>query len=197
MKYSFQILSEENDNFLRVIEIDENDTFLSLNKIIQKSVGYDKEHLASFYTVDDNWDKETEISQIDLSDDDDDEVLLMDKVKLNTLLKAEGDNLLYVFDFLGDRALLCMLDNIIPGDSKAKYPRCIESVDDAPEQLSDDDSDSEMFFDSDLKNLEKEFSQLVEKSGKGSFDDLYDDMDDYDDLDSNKFDNIDDYADRF
>lgn len=224
MKYSFQILSEENENFLRVIEIDENDTFLSLHNAIQDSVGYDKTHLASFFTVDENFDRLEEIALMDMSDDDDD-VHLMEKVKINEMIEEEGEKILYMFDFLNDRSFVCMLEEITEKEKNFKNPVCVESRDDAPDQLgSEEDDDFGAMLGTDLKDLEREFSQLAEKgaskggkskgklSKKDDLDDLYDDDlgglndfdddfdDDYDDGyggGRGRFDNIDDYADNY
>ncbi|MBK8806643.1 MAG: hypothetical protein IPO21_08360 [Bacteroidales bacterium] len=202
MKYAFQIFSEEDDQFQRIIEIDENDSFMSFHRVIQKSVGYDKSHLASFFTADEDWNKDEEIAEIDMSDDGD--LRLMEEVKLNELLSEAGQHLFYVFDYLNDRSLLITLEEIKPAKSGIKYPLCTESHGDAPSQLptdddDDDDYDSDEFDldESEIKKFEKKFANLSTKDLDEDIDDLYGFEDEYDDLDSNRYDNIDDYSDRY
>lgn len=197
MIYTFHILNQDDEKFVRVIEIDEEDTFMSFHTAIQEAVNFDKSQLASFYLLNENWEKEKEVTIMDMSMDDDEESLIMDQVKINELVKTEDNDLVYVFDFMSDRSFICVLEEIQKGKEDVNYPVCSHSEGDAPEQISADDEDISAMLGINVKDLEKEFDDLTEKGTASKYDDLYDDYDDeYDDLESNRFDNIDDFRDK-
>jgi len=134
MVFKFRIFSEENENFLRCIEIDEDDTFLSFHKAIQESVGYNQQELASFYLSNDEWERSTQITLMDMRNDDDDDLILMDKTKLSEFLTDEGETLIYVFDFLSDRVFYIVLSEVKQKNPTIKYPICSKKMGDAPQQ---------------------------------------------------------------
>lgn len=55
MIYKFLIVSEEVDDFKRVIKIDSEATFKELNDAILDSVGYSHNEMTSFFICDDDW----------------------------------------------------------------------------------------------------------------------------------------------
>ena len=64
MVFKFTILSDEVDNFVRVISIDSEATFLDLHHAILDSMKYEKNLLTSFFLCGDDWGKEQEITLI-------------------------------------------------------------------------------------------------------------------------------------
>ena len=66
MIYKFRIVSDEVDNFKRVIAIDADDTFESLRNAILESVDYTKDQMDSFFICDEDWSKRTEITLADM-----------------------------------------------------------------------------------------------------------------------------------
>ncbi|GAB6394007.1 MAG: hypothetical protein MdMp024_0319 [Bacteroidales bacterium] len=127
------MLSDEADNFVREIKIDSEATFLDLHDIILRSVGYAKDQMSSFFTCDEDWGKETEITLVDMGGSSEEDSHIMEKTRLEELLGEEGQKLLYVFDYLTERAFFIELCEIIPGEKIAK-PLCTRSEGTPPPQ---------------------------------------------------------------
>ncbi len=112
MILTFQIVSQESQNFRLEVALDYNHTFFDFHRIIQKSVGYESHQLASFFLSDKRWKKLVEISMLDLGMNGA-AYFIMQKTKLGELLKEEGQQLIYTFDFLDDRSFLIELTGIV------------------------------------------------------------------------------------
>lgn len=138
MIYKFTVLSDEVDNFVRVINIDPEASFFDLHTIILDSVNYDKNQMTSFFICSDNWEKEQEVTLIEMDSSSEYDNLVMDETKLEELITDEKQKLLYVFDLIADRAFFIELTDIIPGKSVAA-PTIVSSTGDAPQQLLSDD----------------------------------------------------------
>jgi len=57
MVYKFTLLSDEIDNFVRVIKIDPEATFFDLHNAILDSVKYEKNQMTTFFLCSDDWEK--------------------------------------------------------------------------------------------------------------------------------------------
>ncbi len=136
MIFNFRLVSDEVDNFKREIEIDADDTFLDLRNAICDAVQYDRSEMCSFFLCDDSWEKEKEITLEDMGTDSDEDTYLMDECILNDYIDDEGQKLMFVFDYLTDRAFFLQLKKIITGKS-LKDPVCTLSMGKAPEQHID------------------------------------------------------------
>ena len=136
MIFNFRIVSDEVDNFKREIQIDSTATFLDLKKAICKSVGYDTTQMSSFFLCDRNWEKEKEITFEDMDTDDDQEVFLMDESPLDEFIEDEGQKLLYVFDYLTERAFFIEMTEMVPGTS-LREPLCTLAMGNAPAEAVD------------------------------------------------------------
>jgi len=178
--FKFRILVDENDDFVREIEIKSNATFENLHNFIVKSLKLSSKELASFHTSNDKWEKLQEITLIDMSGDDDIDlkesdvvrtIFLMSESKLNRFLDEIDQKLIYEYDFLQMRTFLMELADITPEDKSVKYPRLTLSK--GRLEMHENvkvEKDSEK-----LKNeLLKEFNSIV----NGDFDDDDNDMDD-------------------
>ena len=89
MIYRFVIVSDEADNFKLQIAIDSTATFMQLRNVILESAGYDKEQMDSFYICDDEWNKEKEVTCMDMGSDTDEDIWIMDDTQLDELLEDE------------------------------------------------------------------------------------------------------------
>ena len=98
MVYKFLILSDEVDHFAREIEIDSEATFLELNDAILDSVGFAKDQLTSFFICEDNWEKKTEVTLMDMETGYDEDSWVMGETRLSELLEEEKQRMLFVFD---------------------------------------------------------------------------------------------------
>lgn len=136
MIFKFRIVSDGADNFKREIEIDAQATFLDLKNAICDSVGYEKTQMDSFFICDDGWEKEKEITYEDMDLDSDQEVWLMDDAVLEDFIEDEGQKLLFVFDYMTDRALFMEMKEMKPGRT-LKDPVCTMAIGQAPAQNVD------------------------------------------------------------
>lgn len=136
MIFNFRLVSDEVDNFKREIEIDADDTFLDLRNAICDAVQYDRSEMCSFFLCDDSWEKEKEITLEDMGTDSDEDTYLMNECILSDYLDDEGQKLMFVFDYMTDRAFFLQLKKIITGKS-LKDPVCTLSMGKAPDQHID------------------------------------------------------------
>lgn len=134
MVFRFTILSDEADDFIRVIDMDAEATFLDLHNAILDSVNFKKNEITSFFLCSDEWEKEQEITLIEMETSSEYDNLVMDKVKLGDLLTDEKQKLLYVFDMISDRSFFIELSEMIP-HKKLSKPVCRISKGNPPEQM--------------------------------------------------------------
>lgn len=138
MLFRFLILSDEVDDFKREIKIDSEATFLDLHNAILDSVNYTKDQMASFFICEDDWSKKTEITLIEMDTSSEVDNYLMEDTKLEDLLEDEHQKLLYVFDYMTDRAFFMELREIITG-KHLDAPVCSKSEGLPPSQTIDFD----------------------------------------------------------
>jgi hypothetical protein len=139
--YRFRLLLEEQDDFLRDIEIKPGQTFKDFHDIILKSVEIEGNELASFFICDPLWNKQREITLIDMGvkipdvDFDDDErkpvivpipVMIMEDVKIREVLEDPHQRILYEYNFLNPRTFFIELLKIVDADPKKEYPACVK-----------------------------------------------------------------------
>lgn len=167
MVYKFKLVSDEVNNFSREIEIDSTSTFLQLRNVILDSVGYTRDELDSFFLCEDDWTKHEEITLEDMGSSSDQDIWLMDETPLNELVEDEGQKLMFVFDYITERAFFLELKEIIPGRD-LKEPICTVSKGKAPSQMVD----------------LGEFEEKIDKAANALKEDL--DMDFYGDSDFNE-----------
>lgn len=201
MIYKFRVVSDEVELFARNIEINAESTFLQLHEAIQASVKFDSTQLASFYIGDKDWTRGQQITLLDMSDADDD-TLLMSDVMLTDHIKKVNDNLVYVFDFFNDRAFYVTLAEIKKVDPKAHYPQSIGTIGEAPEQVAIGDFSADMLgadFDYAASTGEEfDLDEFNEHYGYGEDDEEGgEDEDMFGAGGGGSWDSIDDYQDKF
>ena len=133
MIYRFTIISDEVDDFIREIQIDSEATFFELHKAILEAAKYKDDQMTSFFICDDDWEKEQEITLIEMDTDSDVDSYVMSETPISELVTDEHQKLLYVFDFLSDRAFFIELKEIVFGQD-IDAAECTASLGDAPEQ---------------------------------------------------------------
>ena len=140
--YKFRILSEEQNDFVRDIEISSNQTFEDLHKSILKTTGLEGKELASFHITNGRWIKLKEITLIDMMDgrnvllpehDDDEEksipeTCVMKDCKLKDFVDDPHQRLIYEYDFLHMKTFYIELIQISQAKSNVKYPVCTRSI---------------------------------------------------------------------
>src|ERR1035437_8597585 len=139
MVYRFRVTYEDHEDVYRDIEIKSSQSFLDLHTAIQQAISFDNSKSATFYTSDDYWRKEDEISIENTSDE---------KIKKNKNKKDESQKkktiadlvndphqkFIYVFDPEKEWTFLIELLKIIPENKTAPYPQCVKSVGTSPKQ---------------------------------------------------------------
>ena len=133
MVFKFLVISDEVDNFIREIDIDSEATFLDLQNAVLDSVGYSKDQITSFFTCDEDWNKQIEITLVEMDAGSDVDIYLMEETPLEALLEDEKQKLVFVFDYMTDRCFFMELRAIIPGES-LKEARCVRAKESAPPQ---------------------------------------------------------------
>ena len=134
MVYRFTILSDESDDFLRVIEINAEATFFELHEAILKSANYSRDQITSFFLCTDGWEREQEVTLMEMDVASEYDNLVMDSTILEDYVTDEGQRMQYVFDIMFDRALFIELTEIITGKTLEKAV-CVEKTGKAPEQI--------------------------------------------------------------
>ena len=111
MVYRLLMLSDENDFFKREIQIDSEATFLELNDFILDSLGYAHDELTTFHLCDEDWQKEQEVTMMDMG------------------MSSDEDS------YLSERGFFIELAELIPGKSLEK-PVVTHAEGKAPKQLA-------------------------------------------------------------
>jgi len=141
--YRFRLLYDDQEDFLRDIEIKPGQTFRDFHDVILRSVGIDGQELASFFVCDRKWNKQKEITLINMMDvsekekpatDDDEDgafnapmpVVVMDEVKIRDMIDDPHQRFLYEYDFLNPRTFFIELTRILDADENKTYPLCVK-----------------------------------------------------------------------
>ena len=139
MVFRFLILSDEVEDFKREIQIDADATFFDLHNAILASVNYKEGEMSSFFICDDNWEKEQEITLVEMDTSSDEDSYIMEASTLNDFLEDERQKLMYVFDYLTERAFFMELREIITGKSLPQAV-CTKPEGEPPAQFVDFDT---------------------------------------------------------
>lgn len=144
MIYKFRLISDEVSNFKIEISIDADDTFLSLRNAILDAVGYTKDQMDSFIICDEEWNKEKEVTLTDMGSDSDEDVWIMEDTQLSELIEDEGQRLMFVFDYLTNRAFFMEMKELVPSKSLID-PLCSRKEGRPPKQsVNIDDFDAKL-----------------------------------------------------
>ena len=120
MLFRFLILSDEVDDFKREIEIDSEATFQDLHDAILDSVEFTKDQMCSFFICDDDWSKKTEITLVDMDTSSDVDSYIMKDTRLEELIEDEEQKVLFVFDYMTERAFFMEVVEIVTGKNASK-----------------------------------------------------------------------------
>ncbi|MDI9605201.1 MAG: hypothetical protein QM305_07770 [Bacteroidota bacterium] len=136
MIFKFLILSDEVDDFKRAIQLDADATFLDFYKAILGCTGFSDKEMASFYLCDNKWRKRLEITLVEMDTYSDEDAHTMENTVLSDYLEDEKQKLMFVFDYLNERALYIELSEIITGKN-LESPVCTLSTGHAPVQIKE------------------------------------------------------------
>ncbi len=151
----FRILSDEDEEFYRDLVIDGSDTFLDFHKVLQENLAYDPTQLASFFITDENWEKQQEITLIDMTLEPGIETLTMGEVTMEKYLSEVSQRVIYVYDFFSERAFFMELIETTDQSSPKDTPFIADSKGDPPRQLALDLLLDDLSEDADLDLYDK------------------------------------------
>ena len=179
MIYKFVILSDEIDDFRRDILIDSDATFFDLHEAILESVGYTKDQMTSFFICDEDWNKEKEITLVEMDTSSEEDNYIMDSTRLSDLVEEERQKLLYVFEYLTERSFFMELREIITGQSQPKA-ECVLLKGEPPVQTTE------------FEALDERLNVRISATNHHLDDDFDDEEDDFgmDDYDEEDFDDL-------
>jgi hypothetical protein len=143
MVYKFRVILDAEEDVFRDIAILENDTLEDFHNAIVNAFGFDGMEVASFYTCDDLWNQEDEISLFDTGDIPGEQMIMSDYT-INQLLSKEQTKIIYVYDFINMWTFLVELAAIeeqIPGTT---YPDLLFSHGELPLTASDKEFEADM-----------------------------------------------------
>jgi hypothetical protein len=150
MIIKYRIVSGENDEFVRDIEIYSDNTFYDLHLAIQAACDYDPSLITTFFLSNDLWDKVQEIILEKIDEESQSNLFLMKETKLNSFLPEVGQRYIYIFDFFSVRSFFIEIVNIrekTREDLKLEFPICTLSKSQAPSQVFVDDISDTDFMD--------------------------------------------------
>ena len=136
MIFLFRIISDENPDFFRDLVAEGSDTFLDFHNVLQKELNYDPTHLASFFITNKQWEKQHEITLIDMMQEPGVAGITMDQVTLEEHIRELNQRMIYVFDFFSDRAFFIELIEMSDEVSPRETPFIGHRQGDPPSQLA-------------------------------------------------------------
>lgn len=148
MIYRLRIIldNDTKEDILRDVEIDKNSNLTDLHELILLSFNFSADQMASFYTVDEDWNQINEISLMNFDESTDS----MDSVVIANILNNQNTKLLYIYDFMNMWTFYVELIEEAKEINNIIYPRIILSVGDVPKKApekkftSEDDEDEDL-----------------------------------------------------
>jgi len=151
MIYKFRIISDESKEFARELLIESAHTFLDFHHCLQENLEYDPAQLASFFITSSSWEKQLQITLIDMMEDASEHCPTMDQCKISEHFSTKGQRMLYVFDFFSERSFFIELTEVMDITDSHALPKVIFSHGDPPPQIKLD-LDDLMISEADLSD---------------------------------------------
>ncbi|RZJ36226.1 MAG: hypothetical protein EOO51_02415 [Flavobacterium sp.] len=170
MVYKFRVILDAEDDVFRDIAILEDDNMEDLHNAIVNAFGFDGTEIASFYTCDDLWNQDEEISLFDTGEVAGEQKVMGD-YQINELLDKDQTKIIYVYDFLNMWTFLVELAAIEDVQAGENYPSVLFSHGVMPNSAPEKDfSDSEGDFDYDEDDYDEEDLDMLD--GDDNFEDF-------------------------
>lgn len=138
MIYKIAFSCDESSRFRRVFEADSQATFLELHKAILDSVDYPDDQMTSFFMCNDNWEKEQEVTLVEMDKNFEYDNMTMEQTHLDDLLTERGQKLIYIFDPMFERCFFGTLKDMLPGH-KVEV-ECVQAIGLAPKQIESEEN---------------------------------------------------------
>lgn len=154
MIYRFRIILDTHEDVFRDLEIEATANLEDFHNAITQSFGFDGQEMASFYTTNELWEEDEEISLFDVSDEPGG-VRIMSETYLEDIVDKENTRLLYVYDFLNMWTFMVELADIAEVETGRIYPNLMYSHGEIPEEAPEKEFLSESMEDED--DFDEEF----------------------------------------
>lgn len=146
MVYKFRVILDTEEDIFRDIAILEDDTLEDLHNAIVNAFGFDGLEVASFYTCDETWNQEDEISLFDTGDVIGEQKIMSD-YKLSDILDKENTKIIYVYDFINMWTFLVELASIEEIEAGITYPITLFSHGEMPDEAMEKNFEADMHDD--------------------------------------------------
>ena len=158
MKYSITIYLESNEDIIRKVEIDSQNSLLELHKLIIDSFKLHKNELASFYSTNHDLELLEEIPLIVFEENN--KSSNMEDTTIENILDIQSNRLIYIYDYmLMWRFLVELTDN----KGEIQKSVCIKSVGEIPKEAPEiifDQSDKEESYEDSIDEDDSEYDEL-------------------------------------
>jgi len=144
MKYLIKVFLESKEDVIRDIEINSNKSFEELHFAIIDSLALDKNEMASFYITNDNFELLKEIP-LYVMNEEDRVTKSMKETTISSVLTEEGNQLIYVYDFLNMWRFLVQLHKC--EDKIVEQTMCIHKIGKMPKDAPKIQFEAEKEFD--------------------------------------------------
>ena len=121
--------NDTKEDILRDVELDKNSNLTDLHELILLSFNFSADQMASFYTVDEDWNQINEISLMNFDESTDS----MESTLIADVLNNQNTKLLYIYDFMNMWTFYVELIEEAQEINDILYPRIIFSVGNVPE----------------------------------------------------------------
>ena len=153
MIYRLRVILDVREDVFRDIEIQGGDTLEDLHNAIVQAFTLEGQEMASFYLSDEEWNQGEEISLFDMSEGDKSQ-RTMASLKVEEVLTATHERMLYVYDFMNIKTFYVEVMAINQPMVGVTYPCVVYSYGDTPDYS---DSDMEEIDDPDAIDYEDEY----------------------------------------
>ena len=170
--YKFRLLSDMNEEFVRDIEIQSGQSFLDFHNIISQCSNLNGQELASLHICDQKWNKEKEITLIDMLVDENpeedkkpfEETFVMKDALIRNFIDHPHQRLLYEYDFLNIRTIFIELLSVHKQKDEGTYPRCTMKKGELEQPVPEIPVSDEEEADQLTSELLKDYNELLDDS---------------------------------
>jgi len=154
MIYTFRFVSDEEDDFIIDININHNQSLEELHNTIQKTLNFEGNQLASFFTSNKEWEKLEEIPFVKM--DETSKIEIMNELNIEDVCSEKEQNILYIFDFFNERLLFGKVIRTINAKSPIKLPSVSKLEGIIPKQIKEIPIDEDILSETD--DFDNEFN---------------------------------------
>lgn len=132
MIYKVRIILDAEEDIFRDLELEQDASLEEFHNAITQSFGFLGNEMASFYTCDEEWNQDEEISLFGMGENEA-EVRLMSETTLETVMTEESPKMLYIYDFLSMWTFFVELADVVEKQDGQTYPNLLFSFGELPD----------------------------------------------------------------